>query len=42
MYLISGGSGFLGRYMIKNILKLTDEKVVATFSSVGLNYKTIE
>lgn len=33
MYLVMGGSGFLGRYIIKNILELTDEKVIATFSS---------
>ncbi len=33
MYLIIGGSGFLGRYVIKNILQITNEKIAATFSS---------
>ena len=33
MYLIIGGRGFLGRYAIKNILELTNEKILATFSS---------
>lgn len=33
MYLIIGGSGFLGRYIIKNILEITKENIIATFSS---------
>lgn len=31
MYLIIGGSGYLGRYMIKNILENTTDKVISTF-----------
>ena len=34
MYLVMGGSGFLGRYIIKNILELTDESIIATYSSL--------
>lgn len=33
MYLVMGGSGFLGRYIIKNILEFTEDKIVATYSS---------
>lgn len=33
MYLVIGGSGFLGRYIVKNILELTQDKVIATYSS---------
>lgn len=33
MYLIAGGSGFLGHYIIKNILELTNENIIATYSS---------
>lgn len=33
MYLVIGGSGFLGRYIIKNILELTQEDIVATYST---------
>ena len=33
MYLVMGGSGFLGRYVIKNILELTNENIIATYSS---------
>jgi dTDP-4-dehydrorhamnose reductase len=33
MYLIIGGSGFLGRYIINNILESTSEYIVPTFSS---------
>ena len=33
MYLVAGGSGFLGHYIIKNILELTDESILATYSS---------
>lgn len=33
MYLVMGGSGFLGRYIIKNILELTQDTIVATYSS---------
>ena len=33
MYLIIGGSGFLGRYLIKNILEYTDENILATYST---------
>ena len=33
MYLVAGGSGYLGHYVIKNILELTDENIVATYSS---------
>lgn len=32
MYLIIGGSGFLGRYCIKNVLERTDERIVATYA----------
>ena len=32
MYLVIGGSGFLGHYIIKNILDLTQEEVIATYS----------
>lgn len=32
MYLIIGGSGYLGRYCIKNILDLTSDTVLATYS----------
>ncbi len=33
MYLIVGGSGFLGRYLIKNILSFTSDNIIATYSS---------
>lgn len=33
MYLVIGGSGFLGHYIVKNILDLTQEEVIATFSA---------
>lgn len=33
MYLVIGGSGFLGHYLIKNILELTQEDVIATYSA---------
>ena len=33
MYLIIGGSGFLGRYLIKNILLHTQDEVIATYNS---------
>ncbi len=33
MYLVIGGSGFLGRYCIKNILDFTDDSILATYSS---------
>ena len=33
MYLVVGGSGFLGRHIIKNILELTQEDIVATYST---------
>lgn len=33
MYLIIGGSGFLGRYLIKNILLNTQDEVIATYNS---------
>ena len=37
MYLIVGAGGFLGGYLVKNILQLTDDKVIATYhSSKGL------
>ena len=32
MYLIIGGSGYLGRYCIKNILEKTDDNILATYS----------
>lgn len=32
MYLIIGASGYLGRYCIKNILELTSDTIVATYS----------
>ena len=35
MYLVIGGSGFLGRYCIKNILEKTPDEVVATYSKVA-------
>ena len=31
MYIVVGGSGFLGHYMIKNILEKTQDDVIATF-----------
>lgn len=31
MYIVVGGSGFLGHYAIKNILDLTEDEVVATY-----------
>ena len=31
MYIVIGGSGFLGRYIIKNILELASDNVVATY-----------
>ena len=33
MYVIVGGSGFLGRYLIKNILENTTDKIIATYSN---------
>ena len=30
MYLIVGAKGFLGSYLIKNILEKTDDKIIAT------------
>ncbi|HBO49290.1 MAG TPA: hypothetical protein DD619_00610, partial [Alphaproteobacteria bacterium] len=30
MYLLIGGSGFLGRYLIKNILSETADSIIAT------------
>ncbi len=33
MYLIIGGSGFLGRYCIKNVLEKTNENIIATYSN---------
>lgn len=33
MYLIIGGSGFLGRYVIKNVLELTGEEIIATYNA---------
>ena len=35
MYLVIGGSGFLGRYIIKNILEMTGDDIVATYSSTN-------
>lgn len=32
MYLIVGASGFLGGYFLKNILKISNEKIVATYN----------
>lgn len=34
MYLIIGGGGFLGGYLIKNILNITNEKVLASYHSL--------
>lgn len=34
MYLVIGGSGFLGRYIVKNILECTNENVLATYTSI--------
>ena len=31
MYIVVGGSGFLGHYTVKNVLEKTQEKVVATY-----------
>ncbi len=33
MYLVVGGSGFLGSYIIKNILEQTQDNVIATYTS---------
>ena len=33
MYLVIGGSGFLGSYIIKNILEQTQDDVMATYTS---------
>lgn len=33
MYLIIGGSGFLGRYLINYILKNTNDEIIATYST---------
>lgn len=33
MYLVIGGSGFLGHYIVKNILELTQDDVIATYSA---------
>ena len=33
MYLIVGGTGYLGRYLIKNLLRKTEEPITATFKS---------
>jgi dTDP-4-dehydrorhamnose reductase len=33
VYLIVGGSGFLGRYIIKNVLERTDDAVIATYAT---------
>lgn len=33
MFLLVGGSGFLGTYLIKNILENTDEKIIATYTT---------
>lgn len=32
MYIIIGGSGFLGRYIVKNIINFTNEKIIATYT----------
>lgn len=38
MYLIIGGNGFLGNYIIKSILEKTDDRIIATARDVsGLN-----
>lgn len=39
MYAVIGGSGYLGRYCIKNILEETDEMVIATYSSNMPSFK---
>ena len=31
MYLVIGASGFLGHYVIKNLLELTNDKIIATY-----------
>ncbi len=32
MYIVIGGSGFLGRYIIENILKTTEENIIGTYT----------
>ena len=34
MYLIIGGNGFLGSYLVKNILESCNENIIATYNSV--------
>ena len=31
MYVIIGGNGFLGSYIIKNIIESTSENIISTF-----------
>lgn len=38
MYMIVGASGYLGSYLIKNILKYTDETIVAVARRKGMEY----
>lgn len=33
MYLVIGGGGFLGGYLIKNIINTTKEKILASYHS---------
>lgn len=35
MYLVIGGSGFLGSYVLKAILSMTDEPVIATSRDIS-------
>ena len=39
MYIIVGGSGFLGLYMVKNILEKTQDEIVATYFPEKPSYK---
>ena len=34
MYLVAGANGFLGSYMLKNILELTDERILAVARNI--------
>ena len=38
MYLIIGGSGFLGRYLINNVFEMTEENVIATYATSSPPY----
>ena len=40
MYVIIGGNGFLGSYIIKNIIENTSENIIATFRESKYNYNS--